>query len=94
VYLEEPLIGSASWELDPLQQLVEPQLSEIVDEIAGRPDAYVPHHLPGTNSGLKEFSDRFGIPFEATRGGRETTYPEYQIVLRALMLAQSKKKAD
>ena len=93
VYLEEPLIGSASWELDPEQRLVEPQLSEVVDEIAGRPDAYVPHHLPGTNDSLKEFADHFGIPFEATRGGKESTYPEYQAQLRMLLLAQSKKNA-
>ena len=94
VYLEEPSIGSASWELDPEQQLVEPPLSEIVDEIAGRPDAYVPHHLPGTNDSLKEFADHFGIPFDATRGGKEITYPEYQVRLRMLMAAQSKKNAN
>src|SRR4029077_746059 len=94
VYLEEPLIGSASWELDPEQRLVEPQLSEIVDEIAGRPDAYVPHLLPGTNDSLKEFADPFGIPFEATRGGKQSTCPEYQVRLRMLMEAQSKKSAN
>jgi hypothetical protein len=94
VYLEEPLIGSASWELDPEQQIVEPPLSEIVDEVAGRPDAFVPHHLPGANDSLKEFADHFGIPFDATRGGKESTYPEYQVRLRMLMVAQSKKNAN
>lgn len=25
-----------------------------------------------------EFSQRYGVPFEATRGGPETMYPEYR----------------
>jgi hypothetical protein len=33
--------------------------------------------LPKTNPFLNEFSNRFKIPFEATRGGAETMYPEY-----------------
>ena len=35
------------------------------------------HHLPGTNPNLREFSEWYGLPFEATRGGAETLYPEY-----------------
>jgi hypothetical protein len=34
--------------------------------------------LPGTNTFVKEFSQRYGVPFEATRGGPETMYPEYR----------------
>ena len=40
------------------------------------PEGTVPHYLPGTNPYLKEFSEDYGIPFEATRGGAETMYPE------------------
>ena len=43
-----------------------------------RAKGVIPSHLPGTNAFLKEFSDRYGVPFEATRGGAETTYPEYR----------------
>ena len=38
----------------------------------------VPHHLPGTNANLREFSAWYGLPYEATRGGAETLYPEYR----------------
>ena len=38
----------------------------------------MPHHLPGTNPYLHEFADYYGLPYEATRGGAETLYPEYQ----------------
>ena len=37
------------------------------------PDGYVPHHLPGTNDQLKEFAGHFGLPFDATRGGKDST---------------------
>ena len=44
----------------------------------------VPHHLPGTNAFLREFSDRFGVPYDATRGGAETMYPEYMQKVAAM----------
>lgn len=80
-YLEEPFIRSSNYVLDVHQQ-IPPNPFEIVDEIAGRPDGYVPHHLPGTNEFLHEFSEHRGIPFAATRGGKDTTYPEYQLTLK------------
>jgi hypothetical protein len=43
-----------------------------------RAKGVIPHHLPGTNTFVKEFSQRYGVPFEATRGGPETMYPEYR----------------
>jgi hypothetical protein len=84
VYLEEPLMRTTNYMLDLGQQL-EPIHGEIVDEIAGRPDGYVPHHLPGANPQLREFAARMGLPFEATRGGRDSTYPEYQLKLQKML---------
>jgi hypothetical protein len=94
VYLEEPFVRSTNYVLDLGQQL-EPIHGEIVDEIAGRPDGYVPHHLPGTNDQLKEFAERLGLPFEASRGGRDSTYPEYQLTLQKMaeQLARTSKRA-
>ena len=93
VYLEEPLMRSTSWVLAPTQQLNAVQ-NQIVDEIAGRPDGYIPHHLPGTNDQLKVFADRFNLPFEATRGGRETTYPEYQLTIKDLRAKRARKTSQ
>jgi len=36
------------------------------------------HHLPGTNTFLKEYQAKHGIPEEAAMGGPETMYPEYR----------------
>ena len=38
----------------------------------------------GTNAFLREFSDRFGVPYDATRGGAETMYPEYMQKVAAM----------
>jgi len=81
IYLEEDFVRSTNWVLSPWQQLDAPR-GEVVDEIAERPDGFVPHHLPGTNPWLKEFADAYGLPVEATRGGKATTYPEYQLKLK------------
>ena len=43
----------------------------------------MPHHLPGQNPYLREFADWYGLPFEATRGGAETLYPEYRETIRS-----------
>jgi hypothetical protein len=83
-YLEEPFIRTSNWVSDPQQQLALVD-GTIVEEIIGRKPGYVPSHLPGTNDQLREFADRVHLPFEATRGGRETIYPEYQATLKQLM---------
>ncbi len=84
VYLEEPFVRSTNFVMDPWEE-IGAVANEIVDEIAGRPDGYVPHHLPGTNVHLKDFVEESGLPFEATRGGKDATYPEYQLKLKQLM---------
>jgi hypothetical protein len=43
----------------------------------------VPHYLPDQNAALREFAATFGLPFESTRGGAATAYPEYQRVITA-----------
>jgi len=82
VYLEEPLMRITSWVLT-LPQQIGAVPNEIVDEIPPRA-GFVPHHLPGQNDQLHAFADSKHLPFEATRGGKETTYPEYQLWIREL----------
>ena len=77
IYLEEPLIRSTNWR-ENQQQVLTGVISESVDEIAGRDRGYVPHHLPGTNKWLTDAAREFGVPEAALRGGRATTYPEYE----------------
>jgi hypothetical protein len=75
VYLTEPFLRTTDFTMDPDQQIA-PYPCEAVVEVQ-HPFGSVPHHLPKTNPFLNEFSNRFKIPFEATRGGAETMYPEY-----------------
>lgn len=76
VFLTEPLVRSDDWSLDPGQR-IGIFGCEYAAEVP-KPEGTVPHHLPGTNPNLKEFADWTGLPFEATRGGAETLYPEYR----------------
>jgi hypothetical protein len=81
VFLTEPLVRSDNWALDPGQRLGIFGC-EYAAEVP-KPEGTVPHHLPGTNLNLREFSEWYGLPFEATRGGAETLYPEYRAKLGA-----------
>ena len=76
VFLTEPLVRSDNWFLDPGQH-IGIFGCEYAAELP-RPEGTVPHHLPGTNPFLKEFAAWYGLPYEATRGGAETLYPEYR----------------
>jgi hypothetical protein len=89
VYLEEPFIRTSQW---VRTSLLNPGniAFEVVDEIAGHSQGYVPHYPLGTKQ--EEFAQRHGLPFEATQGGKETTYPEYELKVKK-MLAEMPKKA-
>lgn len=76
VFLTEPLVRSDNWYLDPGQH-IGIFGCEYAAELP-RPVGTVPNHLPGTNPYLHEFANYYGLPFEATRGGAETLYPEYR----------------
>jgi hypothetical protein len=80
MYFDEPLVRSASFVLAPDQQL-EPVTSQIAEENSFA-EGHVPHYLPGSNPYLREFAERSGLPLEATRGGRDTMYPEYAARIR------------
>jgi hypothetical protein len=76
VFLTEPLVRTQTWVLDPAQVIAR-DICETVAEVPKAAD-YVPNHLPGTNPFLHEVADWYGLPYEATRGGAETLYPEYR----------------
>lgn len=87
IYLAEPLIRTSDHNLQ-LHQQVPPYPCGVVTEV-DRPSGYVPHYFPGENPYLEEASRVYGLPFEATMGGPETMYPEYQETLRRLMRARN-----
>jgi cyclase len=80
VYLAEPLIRTTNWGFNPTQEL-DAYPCDVSEEI-DRPDGAIPHHLPGTNPFLEEYSKKHNLPAEAARGGPETEYPEYRAKLQ------------
>ena len=91
VYLTQPLVWTTDWTYDTARQL-SPNFCISSVEI-DHPRGWVAFHLPGQNPWLHEFSEMTGIPYEATRGGAETMYPEYQKKL-ATMPIPPKRKVD
>jgi len=90
VYLTEPFIRTTDFVADPRQQ-IGPYPCDVVNEVS-RPKGEVPSHLPGTNTFLTEFAARYNIPYEATRGGAETMYPEYRVKLKQMELPKISQK--
>ena len=81
-YLTEPLVRTSDYVENKRQQIA-PYPCQPVTEI-GRVTGVVPNHPLGTNAFLDEFARRWGVPFEATRGGAETMYPEYMDKVKAM----------
>jgi hypothetical protein len=88
VYLTEPFIRSTDYELDD-HQLIPPYPCDVVEEV-DRAKGVVPSFLPGANPSLEDFAAKYNLPFEATRGGAETMYPEYRKKLAAMPKAVKK----
>lgn len=85
-YLTEPLIYSENFELVTLPDSAwQTHLNcQAEQEVAGRSVDWVPHIMWDTARG-REYATEWGIPFEATRGGAETMYPEYIEKMKALL---------
>ncbi len=89
IYLTEPLLRTESFVWNPYQQLGPPHAYGATCQPAPeipRPYGWVPHHLPGTNTVVTGFSEAYGIPFVATRGGAETMFPEYRKKLKTMTI--------
>ncbi len=76
-FLTEPMTRSQTWVLDPTQRMGR-DICEYGPEVPKPRADYVPAHFPGTNPFLHEVAEWYGLPYEATRGGAETLYPEYR----------------
>ena len=74
VWLEEPLIQTTNYELDPHTTLSYYPCTVSEENIS----TAVPHFLPGQNPNLGADD----IPQVAARGGKESTYPEYRAKLK------------
>jgi len=91
IYLEEPFIRTSQWARTSNLTLDQRFVFEVVDEVAGHPQGYVPHYPLGTEQ--DGYAKKHGLPFEATQGGKETIYPEYELKLRKMLADQAKTQA-
>lgn len=82
VYLEEPFIRNRDYRYSIDTQIANYPCVSVIEMV--REPGYIPHHLPGQNPDLMNFSEAHQIPFEAAMGGAATMYPEYMDVLRTL----------
>ena len=81
-YLTESMIRSRDYTFSVAGQIA-PYPCESVEEVI-RPKGVIPHHLPGTNTFLKEYQNNHGVVEEGAMGGAATLYPEFrQKVIRA-----------
>ena len=90
VYLTEPLVQSQNFALVANVTPATYQTWTVclpLEEIVGRARGHVPHHLPGTNPFITEYSTKFGLPLGATRAGAEAMYPEHQSRLSQIKAA-------
>ena len=102
IYLDEPFVLSITSSYDPMAgPSTENCSGSSFAENGGRDRHWVPHFLPGQNSGIGEFlKTQNWIPFDAVRGGVKTIYPEYRAVLNgstkveALSVPASKSAND
>jgi hypothetical protein len=91
VYLEEPFIRTSQFVRGSNFTLDQRFEFEVVDEIANRPPGSVPHYPLGTEQ--HSYAEKHGLPFEATQGGKETIYPEYELKLRKMLADMPKTPA-
>ena len=91
IYVEEPLARSQTWTWAPEQNLEIGAAFEPVDELGDRPLGWVPHWPLGTRP--TEYGMMHNLPFAATRGGRESTYPEYMDKIKQLAAEDAVQKA-
>ncbi len=82
IYLTEPFVRTSDF-VENKRQVIAPYPCYPVVEI-DRPVGTVPSMLFDQNPFLQEFSRRYGVPFDATRGGAETMYPEFQDKMKAM----------
>jgi hypothetical protein len=87
IYLDEPYVLSVTSTYDPTAgPSMENCSGSSFAENGGTDRHWVPHFLPGQNTGIGEFlKEETWVPFDPIRGGVKTLYPEYRAVLNKTM---------
>jgi hypothetical protein len=83
IYFDEPMVRTQTWKWNPNQR--EPAITqvELADELPDLKLGDVPHYPLGVRH--TDYAETNRLPLEATLGGKETLYPEYQDKLKQMM---------
>jgi hypothetical protein len=91
VYLTEPLLRTETFAWNPFGPQGPPHAYGaqcVPAPEVPREYGWVPHQLPGKNITVRGFTEAYGVPFEATRGGAETMYPEYKKKVKTMPIGR------
>jgi hypothetical protein len=91
IYFEEPMVRSQTWRWNPNGNAALGNAFESVDELGDKPPGWVPFYPLGVTH--SEFAQKVGLPFGATRGGKESLYPEYQLKVQEMIKEDAARKA-
>ena len=91
IYFEEPMARTQTWRWNPNGNTALGNAFESVDELGDKPLGWVPFYPLGVTP--SEFAQKVGLPFAATRGGKESLYPEYQLKIQEMMKEDAARKA-
>jgi hypothetical protein len=80
VMLTEPMIRTMTYYFNPAANVAGPGAGggpgcTVVEEVA-REEGSIPHILPGENTFLGEYGQKYNLPMDITMGGAATMYPE------------------
>jgi hypothetical protein len=90
VYLEEPMVRTSDFVVNPNQNVGARVQFDTVDELGDRPLGWVPHWPLGTQH--RGFAALHGLPFEPTLGGKDTLYPEYMEKVKKMPIEKADAK--
>ena len=82
VYLSEPLVKTNGFSLIP-NGSIGPYPCRPAVEVPHEA-GYVPHHGLEDTAHTREYAQKYGLPYEAMRGGAETALPEYMSKLPSM----------
>jgi hypothetical protein len=92
VYLAEPWIRSVDFVRAPRDPASWLYACDDAEQIVGRPDDVIPHHLFGQYPDLREYAQLRNVPLVGALGGPETTRPEYMATLASATEADALPK--
>jgi hypothetical protein len=92
IYLDEPLVRTSTFRLNPALQVAVARPFEVFDEIPALERGRVPSNPLGFVD--TRYAELNKLPLEVARGGAHTMYPEYAKRVKELMDAMPSRNSS